>query len=83
MKISYKSYSYCRTIVPGLAGIAEYESQYGRKYSLEPNLNESHGYQRRACASDVSNANSLLERFAGRFKIHSTLFHQQLIKIKF
>lgn len=84
MKINYKGYSYCRAIVPaGQAGIADYKSQLGRKYSLAPNLNQSRGHQRRACAPDVSSANSLLERFAGRFKTHWTLFHQQLIKIKF
>ena len=56
--------------MPGLAGIADYKSQHGRKYSFAPNLNESHGHQRRACAPDVSSADSLLERFAGRFKTH-------------
>lgn len=50
--------------MPGLAGIADYKSQLGRKYSLAPNLNESRGHQRRACSPDVSSADSLLERFA-------------------
>lgn len=41
MKVSYKCYSYCRAIVPGLAEIADYKSQLVRKYTLAPNLNES------------------------------------------